>query len=97
MPTKSDLVERLAKRFPQLVHRDCRFVVDSILDAATEALSTGKRIEIRGFGSFDVGYRKPRKGRNPATGQSVEVPGKSVVRFKAGKEMKEGVNTLSTP
>lgn len=97
MTTRSELVERLAKRFPQLVHQDCKVVADSILDAITTALSKGQRIELRGFGSFSVGLRKPRKARNPATGESVQVPAKQVVRFKAGKEMREKVDNLPKP
>jgi integration host factor subunit beta len=94
MPTRSEIVESLAKQFPQLEQKDTKLVVDSLLTAMTTALSEGKRIEIRGFASFDVGTRKQRTGRNPATGESVQVPAKQVVRFKAGKEMREGVDTL---
>ena len=92
MPTRSELVQLLSQRFPQLVHQDCKLVVDSILDAVTGALSTGQRIEIRGFGSFSVGLRKPRTGRNPATGELVQVPAKKVVRFKPGMRMRDGVD-----
>jgi integration host factor subunit beta len=91
MPTRSELVEAISQRFPQLSLNDNRMTVDTILAAMTTALSEGKRIEIRGFASFSVGLRKPRTGRNPATGESVQVPAKQVVRFKAGKEMRDGV------
>lgn len=92
MATRSELIESLAQRYPQLTQADTKLVVTTLLDAMTRALSNGERIEIRGFGSFSVGYRKARKGRNPATGVSVQVPGKHVVRWKAGKEMRDGVD-----
>ena len=63
--TKSELIARLAERFPQLVAKDAEFAVKMILDAMTDALSRGDRIEIRGFGSFALNYRPPRVGRNP--------------------------------
>jgi integration host factor subunit beta len=92
MTTRSELVEQLSQRFPQLEQKDTRLVVDSLLTAMTQALSNGQRIEIRGFASFSVGLRKPRTGRNPKTGESVQVPAKQVVRFKPGKEMREDVD-----
>jgi len=87
--TKSDLADRLAVRFPQLVAKDAQFAVKVILDAMTDTLARGKRIEIRGFGSFDLNYRPPRIGRNPKSGELVQVPGKHVPHFKAGKELRE--------
>ena len=68
--TKSDLIARLAERFPQLVAKDADFAVKMILDALSEALVKGDRIEIRGFGSFSLNYRPPRVGRNPKSGDS---------------------------
>jgi integration host factor subunit beta len=72
--TKSDLIAELARRFPQLVAKDADMSVKMILDAMAEALARGDRIEIRGFGSFALNYRPPRVGRNPKSGDKVEVP-----------------------
>ena len=91
--TKSDLIARLAKRFPQLVAKDADFAVKMILDAMSEALAKGDRIEIRGFGSFALNYRPPRVGRNPKSGDKVSVPEKWVPHFKAGKELRERVDS----
>ena len=90
--TKSDLIARLAERFPQLVAKDADFAVKMILDALSEALVKGDRIEIRGFGSFSLNYRPPRVGRNPKSGDKVCVPEKWVPHFKAGKELRERVD-----
>ena len=90
--TKSDLIARLAERFPQLVAKDADFAVKMILDAMSEALAKGDRIEIRGFGSFSLNYRPPRVGRNPKSGDKVSVPEKWVPHFKAGKESRERVD-----
>ena len=91
--TKSDLIARLAERFPQLVAKDADFEVKMILDAMSEALAKGDRIEIRGFGSFALNYRPPRVGRNPKSGDKVSVPEKWVPHFKAGKELRERVDS----
>ena len=90
--TKSELIARLAERFPQLVAKDADFAVKMILDALTSALVKGDRIEIRGFGSFALNYRPPRVGRNPKSGEKVDVPEKWVPHFKAGKELRERVD-----
>ena len=90
--TKSELIARLAERFPQLVAKDADFAVKMILDALTSALVKGDRIEIRGFGSFALNYRPPRTGRNPKSGDKVQVPAKYVPHFKAGKELRERVD-----
>ena len=90
--TKSELIVRLAERFPQLVAKDADFAVKMILDAMTEALVRGDRIEIRGFGSFALNYRPPRVGRNPKSGEKVSVPAKWVPHFKPGKELRERVD-----
>ena len=91
--TKSDLIAQLAERFPQLVAKDADFAVKMILDAMSEALAKGDRIEIRGFGSFALNYRPPRVGRNPKSGDKVSVPEKWVPHFKAGKELRERVDS----
>lgn len=90
--TKSELIARLAERFPQLVAKDADFAVKMMLDALTAALVRGDRIEIRGFGSFALNYRPPRIGRNPKSGDKVQVPEKYVPHFKAGKELRERVD-----
>ncbi len=93
--TKSELIARLAERFPQLVAKDADLSVKMILDAMTEALTKGDRIEIRGFGSFSLNYRPPRTGRNPKSGEKVQVPAKYVPHFKAGKELRERVDQIA--
>lgn len=90
--TKSELISRLAARFPQLVTKDAELSVKTIIDAMARSLAKGERIEIRGFGSFDLNYRPPRIGRNPKSGEKVKVPEKYVPHFKAGKEMRERVD-----
>src|SRR5204863_7909300 len=91
--TKSELIARLAQRYPQLVAKDAEYAVKMILDAMTQSLLAGNRIEIRGFGSFGLNYRPPRVGRNPKSGEKVQVPEKYVPHFKAGKELRERVDT----
>ncbi len=86
--TRSELIERLAARNPRLSARDAEETVKTLLDAMTDTLARGGRIEIRGFGSFALNYRPPRLGRNPKSGESVEVPAKFVPHFKAGKELR---------
>lgn len=90
--TRSDLVEELASRFPQLTHRDAESAVKAILDAMSEAMVRGHRIEIRGFGSFTINRRPPRMGRNPRSGESVAIPEKRVPHFKPGKGLREAVD-----
>jgi len=90
--TKSELIARLAERNPRLVARDADEAVNTMLDAMTDALAAGQRIEIRGFGSFALNYRPPRVGRNPKSGDRVQVPAKYVPHFKAGKELRERVD-----
>ncbi len=90
--TKSELIARLAERFPQLVAKDADFAVKMILEAMSDALVRADRIEIRGFGRFALNYRPPRTGRNPKAGEKVSVPAKWVPHFKAGKELRERVD-----
>ena len=94
--TRSDLIAKLAERYPQLVAKDAELAVKVILDAMASVLARGGRIEIRGFGSFALNYRPPRTGRNPKTGDKVQVPAKYVPHFKAGKELRERVDYSST-
>ena len=90
--TKSDLIARLSRRFPQLLTKDTDLAVKAVLDVMSEALLRGDRIEIRGFGSFSLNYRPPRVGRNPKSGEKVDVPEKWVPHFKAGKDLRERVD-----
>ena len=90
--TKSELIAKLAARYPQLVAKDAELAVKMILDAMAKSLAEGQRIEIRGFGSFGLNYRPPRTGRNPKSGEKVQVPAKYVPHFKAGKELRERVD-----
>jgi len=90
--TKSELINLLAAKFSQLVHKDAELSVKAILDVMSNSLKDNKRIEIRGFGSFSLNYRPPRIGRNPKTGEQVNVPEKKVPHFKAGKELRARVD-----
>lgn len=90
--TKSELIERITEQQDQLSLKDVELAVKLILDHMSDALAAGERIEIRGFGSFSLHYRAPRTGRNPKTGESVELPGKYVPHFKPGKDMRDRVN-----
>ena len=91
--TRSDLVGQLAEQFDKLTHRDTEFAVKTIIDAMSDALARGHRIEIRGFGSFSINRRPPRVGRNPRSGEQVVVPEKLVPHFKPGKALREAVDT----
>ena len=90
--TKSELIEILSKRFHYLPQGDVEAAVKSVLEQMSNALSGGERIEIRGFGSFSLHYRPPRVGRNPKTGDAVELTSKYVPHFKPGKELRDRVN-----
>ena len=89
--TRSDLIERLAERFGQLTQRDAELAVTLVLGAMTDALVHGNRIEVRGFGSFTVNRRAPRTGRNPRTGEPVEIPELRLPHFKPGKKLRDAV------
>ena len=90
--TKSELIERVAQKQTQLSQKDVELAVKTMLEEMSQALATGGRIEIRGFGSFSLHYRAPRLGRNPKTGESVDLTGKYVPHFKPGKELRDRVN-----
>jgi integration host factor subunit beta len=94
--TKSELIEILAQKQTQLAYKDVELAVKTMLEHMGTTLSSGERIEIRGFGSFSLHYRPPRTGRNPKTGESVELAAKYVPHFKPGKEMRERVNESMT-
>jgi len=90
--TKSELIEKLADKLNHLSAKDVEHAIKEILEMMAQSLSKGERIEIRGFGSFSLHFRAPRVGRNPKTGESVELTGKYVPHFKPGKELRERVN-----
>ena len=90
--TKSELIEKIANKQDQLMPRDVEQAVKMILERMSLTLSNNQRVEIRGFGSFSLHYRAPRTGRNPKTGDTVELDGKHVPHFKPGKELRDRVN-----
>lgn len=90
--TKSALIGRIAARQQLLTEKDVELAVKTLVEQMVDTLATGERVEIRGFGSFSLHYRPPRTGRNPKTGDSVEVGPKYVPHFKPGKELKDRVN-----
>ncbi len=89
---KSELVQKIADNNPHLYQRDVENIVNAILDEITEALANGNRVELRGFGAFSVKNRPARTGRNPRTGEKVEVEEKWVPFFKTGKDLRERLN-----
>ena len=90
--TRSELVDTLACRFPQLSHKDADIAVSEILAGISQALSDGRRVEIRGFGAFSLKYQPSRIRRNPKTGETFQSAGKYTPHFKAGKELREVVD-----
>ncbi|WP_440056057.1 integration host factor subunit beta [Pseudoalteromonas sp. T1lg65] len=90
--TKSELIEQLALQHAHVPVKDVENAVKEILEQMAGSLSDSERIEIRGFGSFSLHYRSPRTGRNPKTGDTVELDGKYVPHFKPGKELRDRVN-----
>ena len=90
--TKSELIQRLAEKNPHLYLRDVEKIVETIFDEVTKALVRGDRVELRGFGAFSVKQREARSGRNPRTGESVQVEAKRLPFFKTGKGLRERLN-----
>ena len=90
--TKSELIARLAERNPHLYLRDVERIVDTVFDKITQALVDGDRVELRGFGAFSVKHRDARVGRNPRTGEAVQVEAKRLPFFKTGKALREKLN-----
>ncbi|QEQ58824.1 integration host factor subunit beta [Haemophilus influenzae biotype aegyptius] len=86
--TKSELMEKLSAKQPTLPAKEIENMVKDILEFISQSLEKGDRVEVRGFGSFSLHHRQPRLGRNPKTGDSVNLSAKSVPYFKAGKELK---------
>lgn len=89
---KSELVQMIADKNPHLYHRDVENVVNAILDEISDAMASGNRVELRGFGAFSVKNRPARTARNPKTGDQVSVEEKWVPFFKTGKELRERLN-----
>jgi len=90
---KSQLIQKLADENPHLYQRDVERIVSSVFEEITDALAQGDRVELRGFGAFSVKHRDARVGRNPRTGESVEVPQKRVPFFKTGKDLRDRMNS----
>ena len=90
--TKSELIEQITLKQPELSAKEVESAVRILLEQITDTLATGGRVEIRGFGSFSLHYREPRIGRNPKTGEAVDLTGKFVPHFKPGKELREQVD-----
>jgi integration host factor subunit beta len=93
--TKADLVEEVAK-VTELTRKDSEVIVDTLFESVIKALRAGDKLEVRGFGSFRVRQRNARVGRNPKTGEKVEVPAKRVPYFKPSKELKDVINNGGT-
>ena len=91
--TKSELIEIIAAKQKHLPAKDIELALKQMLEVMSDALARGDRIEIRGFGSFSLHFRPPRQGRNPKTGEAVALSGKHVPHFKAGKDLRERVNS----
>jgi integration host factor subunit beta len=91
--TNSELIALIAERNPHLYQRDVERIVSTIFDEIAAALSRGDRVELRGFGAFSVKRREARTGRNPRTGESVDVSEKAVPYFKTGKQLRDLLNT----
>ena len=94
--TKAELVEEVS-RVSDLTKKHSEVIVDSVFQTIIDALHRGEKIELRGFGSFRLRQREPRKGRNPKTGDKVDVPPKKVPYFKPGKELKDLINQSPMP
>lgn len=91
--TRSELIARVAAANPHLFHRDVERIVTTIFDEITAALARGDRVELRGFGAFSIKERGERIGRNPRTGEAVQVEAKYIPYFKTGKQLRERLNT----
>ena len=92
--TKSDLILRLAEKYPHLLQRDIERIVTVVFDEVANALARNNRVELRGFGAFSVKKREARQGRNPRTGQTVSVEAKYVPFFKTGKQLRDRLNGI---
>lgn len=91
---KSELVQKLAKRFPHLYQRDVELLVNTVLGEISGALTDGRRVELRGFGAFSVRKREARKARNPKTGKELQIGERMAIYFRSGKELRERINKV---
>jgi integration host factor beta subunit len=90
--TKSALIDKVAEKAEGLTRKQTEIIVDTVFEGIREALAKGEKVEIRGFGNFRLKQRRPRRARNPKTGDSVDVPAKRVLHFKVGKALKDSLN-----
>ena len=95
--TKSELIQQLTKRFPNLLQRDIEKLVATVLDEISNTLITGGRVELRGFGAFSIRKREARKARNPKNGQEVFIGERYAIYFRTGKQLRERINRASNP
>ena len=93
--TRSELILKISQKNPHLFNRDIEEVVNAIFVEISQALSRGDRIELRGFGAFSIKHRRSRIGRNPRTGESVQVEEKKIPFFKTGKRLRQLLNATS--
>ncbi len=93
--TRSELIEKVAEKLDGYTLKQTEIIVETFFESIKDALSRGEKVELRGFGNFRLKKRRARKARNPKTGESVDVPEKRVVYFKAGKELRELLNSSS--
>ncbi len=89
---KSELVNLVADRLENLTHKDVEIIVDAIFDGIADTLTKGERVDIRGFGNFRVKDQAARQGRNPKTGEAIQIPAKRKASFKVGKDLSERIN-----
>jgi integration host factor subunit beta len=90
--TKSALIDKVAEKVEGLTRKQTEIIVDTVFEGIKDALAKGEKIEIRGFGNFRLKQRRPRRARNPKTGEGVDVPSKRVLHFKVGKALKDALN-----
>ena len=90
--TKSALIDKVSEKVEGLTRKQTEIIVDTVFDGIKDALAKGEKIEIRGFGNFRLKQRRPRRARNPKTGEGVDVPSKRVLHFKVGKALKDALN-----
>ncbi len=90
--TKSALIDKVAEKVEGLTRKQTEIIVETVFDGIKDALAKGEKIEIRGFGNFRLKQRRPRRARNPKTGEGVDVPSKRVLHFKVGKALKDALN-----
>jgi integration host factor subunit beta len=91
---RSELIEQLSKEYPHLYHRDIERIVNTFYSTISEALAEGNRVELRGFGAFSLKKKEARVGRNPKSGEVVNVPEKVAIFYKAGKDLKSRMNNI---